>query len=165
MNSDMRLVLNDATFITDVLSENIFLRNGVLGSDQICDAIIHSNISDYKLYAVLVVNKRHEYKYNWIDIPQLEAKYVNYAESSIIVSYFDGRSEPLEDINDEKIKAISNTLANSANGVIKYNSISFNEGYKQLDFFSMNTPDPVYFISPYLADKLRHQKCTGFSIK
>ncbi len=165
MNRDIRLVLNDATFITDVLSENIFLRNGVLASDRFCDAIIHSNISKYKIYSLTVVNRQQEHEYNWVDLPQIESKYIDYDKCDMVVSYFDGRLEPLEEMSEEKTRALSNELANSAKGVIKYKRIAFNANHPNMDLFSLNTPDPVYFISPHLADKLCSQNLTGFSIK
>jgi hypothetical protein len=156
--------LNDATEITDIISEAYAGAIGLLASPAVCQVISRYIVQPYEPYPAEVVHHGRTYGYIWLHMTELAEGWIDYSKSTFVVHRYDQAEEPALLDSKEMLRSKAVELANTMGGQLVCKRIGFLPRIVRPDLFALGLPSPRFFTSRRLSAELLSRGLTGLQI-
>lgn len=157
--------LDDATNVTDLVSQSYTYTKGLLASKGFCDALAGYCNQGHETYPAEVVLHGRSYDYQYLHITEDVEERIDYSLSEFSIRRPDGGVEGVEISSVETLRRKRAEVADLPRHTLLANKIIFVPETPAYDLFCVTLTGHVFFVSERLAAELRSRKLTGFELE
>jgi hypothetical protein len=156
--------LNEATNLTDVISQGYIYTMGLLVSEAWYEALAGYVAQAHEVYPAEVAFRGNAFSYKWLHIVEEIEGLVNYVNSRFVVRRRPNSEESLPIPSLEGLRSRRLELVNTMGGSLLARQLSFLPGTPHYDLFCLRLTGFVFYVSDRLAEEFLRRRLTGFDV-